>query len=66
MTFDKWWETLSDAERKLLGENNAKFVWKTAHKYGYDRGFDIGYESGYASGNRAGYSEAETDIDENV
>lgn len=35
MTFDAWWETLTDAERRLLGENNAKFVWNVAFKEGY-------------------------------
>lgn len=30
MTFDEWWATLTPAEHKLIGENNAKFVWDAA------------------------------------
>ena len=27
MTFDAWWDALPPAEQKLIGKNNAKFVW---------------------------------------
>ena len=30
MTFDQWWKTLTPAEQRLIGENNAKFVWNSA------------------------------------
>jgi hypothetical protein len=30
MTFDEWWATLSPAEQKVLGMNNARFVWEQA------------------------------------
>ena len=32
MTFEEWWNTISDAEQKLIGINNARFVWGEAHK----------------------------------
>lgn len=28
--FEVWWSTLSVSEQKLLGYNNAKFVWQEA------------------------------------
>jgi len=33
MTFDDWWDKLSKPEQKLLGVNNAKFVWEECQKY---------------------------------
>jgi hypothetical protein len=30
--FAEWWSTISDAEQKLIGINNAKFVWEEAQK----------------------------------
>ena len=30
MNFDQWWATLTPAEQRLIGENNAKFVWDSA------------------------------------
>jgi hypothetical protein len=30
MNFDEWWATLSPPERRVVGENNARFVWKEA------------------------------------
>lgn len=33
MTFTEWWEQLTKAERKVMGENNAKFVWEECQKY---------------------------------
>lgn len=30
MTFDLWWAGLTDKERKSIGLNNARFVWKSA------------------------------------
>jgi len=30
MTFEKWWETLTVAEQKLIGYNVARFVWEQA------------------------------------
>lgn len=32
MTFAEWWESLPPAEQKLLGVNNASFVWAEAQK----------------------------------
>jgi hypothetical protein len=33
MTFTEWWEQLTKAERKVIGEQNAKFVWEECQKY---------------------------------
>jgi hypothetical protein len=33
MTFTEWWEQLTKAERKVIGESNAKFVWEECQKY---------------------------------
>ena len=52
MSFYEWWESLTNNERKLLGENNAKFVWTVAHK------------EGYLEGSRDGYGEAVHDTEE--
>lgn len=30
MTFDQWWDKLSTQEQKVIGRNNAKFVWDSA------------------------------------
>lgn len=30
MNFDEWWATLTPPERRVVGENNARFVWKEA------------------------------------
>ena len=32
MTFEEWWAQLPTAEQKLLGINNARFVWSEAQK----------------------------------
>jgi hypothetical protein len=32
MTFEEWWAQLPTSEQKLLGKNNAKFVWEEAQK----------------------------------
>ncbi len=32
MTFDAWWAKLPTAEQKLIGINNARFVWEEAQK----------------------------------
>lgn len=32
MSFDEWWNNISDAEKKLIGINNARFVWEEAKK----------------------------------
>jgi hypothetical protein len=55
MTFTEWWEQLTKAERKVIGESNAKFVWEECQKYtlmtieeackaqvAYDQGFKDG------------------------
>ena len=57
MTFQEWWEQLTKAERKVIGESNAKFVWQECQKYtlmtieeackaqvAYDQGFKDGRE----------------------
>ncbi len=57
MTFTEWWEKLTKAERKVIGEQNAKFVWEECQKYtlmtieeackaqvAYDEGFKQGRE----------------------
>jgi hypothetical protein len=31
-SFQDWWDQLTKAERKVLGEGNAKFVWEEAQK----------------------------------
>jgi hypothetical protein len=59
MTFQDWWEQLTKAERKTLGENNAKYVWEECQKYtlmtiedackaqvAYDEGFKQGQAQG--------------------
>ena len=33
MTFQGWWEQLTKAERKMIGETNAQFVWEECQKY---------------------------------
>jgi hypothetical protein len=33
MTFQDWWEQLSSAERRVLGEHNANFVWQECQRY---------------------------------
>jgi hypothetical protein len=30
MNFDEWWATLTPPERRVVGESNARFVWKEA------------------------------------
>ena len=30
MTFQQWWQTLTPAEHKTIGINNARFVWRAA------------------------------------
>lgn len=30
MTFAEWWDTLTEAEHKLIGKTNAAFVWLCA------------------------------------
>jgi hypothetical protein len=32
MTFNDWWQTLTPAEHKTIGKNNARFVWRMAHQ----------------------------------
>jgi hypothetical protein len=38
MIFDEWWDSLSEAERRLLGLHNARFCWLEGHKEGYRKG----------------------------
>jgi hypothetical protein len=33
MIFTEWWEQLTKAERKVIGEQNAKYVWEECQKY---------------------------------
>ena len=57
MTFTDWWNQLTQAERKVIGEGNARFVWEECQKYtlmtieeackaqvAYDQGFKDGRE----------------------
>jgi len=57
MTFQGWWGQLTKAERKMMGETNAQFVWEECQKYtlmtiedackaqvAYDEGFKQGRE----------------------
>lgn len=30
MTFDQWWNNITLAEQKVIGRNNAQFVWQSA------------------------------------
>lgn len=32
MTFEKWWETLTPQEHKVIGRTNAEYVWECATK----------------------------------
>lgn len=32
MKFEEWWNNVSDAEKKLIGINNARFVWEEAQR----------------------------------
>ena len=36
MTFDQWWQTLTPAEHKTIGINNARFVWQAAQAHTQD------------------------------
>lgn len=55
MTFEDWWDKLSAPEQKMIGVNNARFVWQECQKYtlmtieeackaqvAYDQGFKDG------------------------
>ena len=33
MNFTEWWSQLTNAEQKVIGETNAKFVWEECQKY---------------------------------
>ena len=33
MTFEAWWAALPTAEQKLLGKNNANFIWDESRKH---------------------------------
>ena len=59
MTFNEWWDQLTKAERKVIGEQNAKYVWEECQKYtlmtiedackaqvAYDQGVKDGYGRG--------------------
>ena len=63
MTFDQWWQQLSVAEWKVLGENNARFVWEECQKHtlmtiedackaqvAYDEGHKEGHKQGVLDG----------------
>jgi hypothetical protein len=30
MTFEQWWATLTDAEHRVIGKHNARYVWNEA------------------------------------
>lgn len=30
MTFEHWWASLTNAEKKILTENYARYIWNTA------------------------------------
>lgn len=30
MTFEEWWASLTEKEQRVIGINNAKFVWQKA------------------------------------
>jgi hypothetical protein len=34
MTFEEWWATLTSAERRMIGESNARYVWNQALELG--------------------------------
>lgn len=63
MTFDQWWQQMTPAEQRLLGEHNAKFVWEECQKYtlmtledackaqvAYEEGHKEGYKQGHRQG----------------
>lgn len=33
MTFNEWWQQMTSAEQRLLGENNARYVWEECQKH---------------------------------
>lgn len=33
MTFTDWWQQVTPAERKVLGEQNARFVWEECQRH---------------------------------
>jgi hypothetical protein len=39
MTFEQWWESLSESEKKFLGIHNARYCWLEGHKHGYSNGY---------------------------
>ena len=59
MNFQEWWSQLTNAEQKVIGEHNAKYVWEECQKYtlmtledackaqvAYDQGHTTGYAQG--------------------
>jgi hypothetical protein len=61
MTFTEWWEQLTKAEHKSLGEKNARFVWEECQKYTLmtiedackaQVAYDQGHHDGYAQGRK--------------
>ena len=59
MSFNEWWDQLTKAERKVLGEQTAKYVWEECQKHtlmtiedackaqvAYDQGVKDGYSRG--------------------
>lgn len=75
MTFTEWWEQLTKAERKVIGESNAKYVWEECQKYtlmtieeackaqvAYDEGFREGLREGFKEGVRHGTERYEVKI----
>lgn len=63
MTFDQWWQQMTSAEQRLLGENNARYVWEECQKHtlmtiedackaqtAYDEGRKEGHKEGFRQG----------------
>jgi hypothetical protein len=47
MTFEQWWATLTDAEHRVIGKHNARYVWDEASKQVADEIFAMVKEGGW-------------------
>jgi hypothetical protein len=61
MNFDEWWATLSPPERRVIGEFNARFVWKEAVEMCAkvcDEKVAAEYDTGKVDHNEMGWTQA--------
>ena len=59
MTFTDWWQQMTPAEQRTLGENNARFVWEECQKHTLMTIEDackaqVAYEEGRKEGHKQG------------